>query len=62
MEFEKTQIQTLIIIGALDECPGKEPASALLSILSRFLHKIPFVESSQLTLDVNMERWDIPSV
>ena len=41
---EKTQIQTLIIIDALDECKDEEPASALLSVLSRFLHKIPFVK------------------
>jgi hypothetical protein len=42
--FEKTQIQTLIIIDALDECRDEEPASALLSVLSRYLHQIPFVK------------------
>ena len=42
--FQKTRIQTLIIIDALDECRDEEPASALLSILSRCLHKIPFVK------------------
>jgi hypothetical protein len=42
--FEKTQIKTLIIIDALDECRDEEPASALLSVLSRYLHQIPFVK------------------
>ena len=42
--FEKTQIKTLIIIDALDECRDEEPASALLSVLSRYLYKIPFVK------------------
>ena len=42
--FKKTQIKTLIIIDALDECRDEEPASALLSILSRYLHNIPFVK------------------
>ena len=42
--FERTQIQTLIIIDALDECRDDEPASALLSVLSRYLHKIPLAK------------------
>ena len=42
--FEETQISTLIIIDALDECRDEEPASALLSVLSRYLDKIPFVK------------------
>ena len=42
--LEKTKIQTLIIVDALDECRDEEPASALLSILSRYLLKIPFVK------------------
>jgi hypothetical protein len=42
--FKKTQIRTLIIIDALDECRDEEPASALLSVLSRYLDKIPFVK------------------
>jgi len=39
-----TQIQTLIIIDALDECRDEEPASALLSVLSRSVDKIPLVK------------------
>ena len=39
-----TQTTTLIIIDALDECKDKEPASALLSILSRFADEIPTVK------------------
>ena len=39
--FEGTDISTLIIIDALDECKDDEPASAILSVLSRYLAKIP---------------------
>ena len=39
-----TRIPTLIIIDALDECKDKEPASALLSVLSRRVHEIPEVK------------------
>ena len=39
-----THIQTLIIIDALDECKDEEPASAILSVLSRYVHKIPQVK------------------
>ena len=42
--LQATHIQTLIIIDALDECKDKEPASALLSVLSRYVHKIPQVK------------------
>ena len=42
--FQATQIPTLIIIDALDECKDKEPASALLSVLSRYVNKIPLVK------------------
>ena len=42
--FQETQIATLIIIDALDECRDEEPASALLSILARYLHQIPLVK------------------
>ena len=41
--FRGTQIQTLIIIDALDECKDDEPASAILSVLSRFVGEIPQV-------------------
>ena len=42
--FQATKIQTLIIIDALDECKDEEPASALLSVLSRYVDKIPHVK------------------
>jgi len=42
--FQATQIPTLIIIDALDECQDEEPASALLSVLSRYVNKIPLVK------------------
>ena len=42
--FKETQIPTLIIIDALDECKDREPASALLSVLSRHVHEIPEVK------------------
>ena len=37
-------ISTLIIIDALDECKDEEPASAILSILSRYMDHIPNVK------------------
>ena len=42
--FQATKIQTLIVIDALDECRDEEPASAILSILSRYVDKIPFIK------------------
>jgi len=42
--FQTMKTQTLIIIDALDECQDKEPASALLSVLSRYVDKIPLVK------------------
>ena len=39
-----TSIQTLIIIDALDECRDEEPASAILSVLSRYVGEIPRVK------------------
>ena len=41
--LKATKIQTLIIIDALDECKDKEPASAILSVLSRYTDEIPRV-------------------
>ena len=35
---------TLIVIDALDECKDEEPASAILSVLSRYVDKIPRVK------------------
>ena len=42
--FETTCISTVIIIDALDECKDEEPASAILSVLSRYVGKIPEVK------------------
>jgi len=42
--FQAAKTRTLIVIDALDECRDKEPASALLSILSRYVDKLPFVK------------------
>ena len=42
--LQATNIRTLIVIDALDECKDKEPASAILSVLSRYVHKIPQVK------------------
>ena len=42
--LKATEITTLIIIDALDECKDKEPASAILSILSRYADQIPTVK------------------
>jgi hypothetical protein len=42
--FQVTEIHTLIVIDALDECQDQEPASALLSVLSRFVDKLPLVK------------------
>ena len=39
--LKATCISTLIIIDALDECKDDEPASAILSILSRYMDEIP---------------------
>ena len=42
--LKATHIPTLIIIDALDECKDKEPASAILSILSRYVNEIPNIK------------------
>ena len=42
--LKTTQIATLIVIDALDECKDEEPASAILSILSRYVDQIPSVK------------------
>jgi len=42
--LKATCIPTLIIIDALDECKDEEPASAILSILSRYTNEIPKVK------------------
>ena len=42
--FKATQIPTVIVIDALDECKDDEPASAILSVLSRYVDEIPKVK------------------
>ena len=42
--LKTTHDPILIIIDALDECKDEEPASAILSILSRYADKIPYVK------------------
>ena len=42
--LKTTRIPALIVIDALDECKDEEPASAILSILSRYVHEIPDVK------------------
>ena len=42
--LKATHTTTLIIIDALDECKDEEPASAILSILSRYMDQIPTVK------------------
>ena len=42
--LKATRISTLLIIDALDECKDEEPASAILSILSRYVDQIPDVK------------------
>ena len=42
--LKATNISTLIIIDALDECKDEDPASAILSILSHYVNKIPSVK------------------
>ena len=37
----KSDISTVIVIDALDECKDEEPASALLSVLGQFVSQIP---------------------
>jgi len=42
--LKPTHIPTLIIIDALDECKDEQPASAILSILSRYVNELPTVK------------------
>jgi len=39
--LKAVRIRTLIIIDALDECKDEEPASAILSVLARYVDEIP---------------------
>ena len=42
--LQAASVPTLIIIDALDECKDDEPASAILSILSRYVDQVPYVK------------------
>jgi hypothetical protein len=42
--FKTTRIRTLIIIDALDECKDKQPESAILFTLSKYVDQIPSVK------------------
>ena len=42
--LKASRVSTLIVIDALDECKDEEPASAILSVLSRYVDKIPRVK------------------
>jgi len=42
--LKASHIRTLVIIDALDECKDKEPASAILSVLSHYTDVIPRVK------------------
>ena len=42
--FKTAPILTLIVIDALDECKDEEPASTILSVLSRYVDDIPNVK------------------
>ena len=42
--LKTAKISTLIIIDALDECKDEEPSSAVLSVLSRHMDRIPHIK------------------
>ncbi|KAF9642971.1 hypothetical protein BDM02DRAFT_3123980, partial [Thelephora ganbajun] len=42
--LKQSHISTVIVIDALDECKDEEPASAILSVLGRFVSRIPKVK------------------
>ena len=42
--LKAAKISTLVIIDALDECKDEEPSSAILSVLSRYVDRIPHVK------------------
>jgi hypothetical protein len=42
--LSSSDISTVIVIDALDECKDKEPSSVILSVLGRFVEKIPRVK------------------
>ena len=44
LPLKESAISTVIVIDALDECKDEEPASAILSVLGRFVSEIPKVK------------------
>ena len=42
--LRESSISTVIVIDALDECKDEEPASAILSVLGRFVSEVPRVK------------------
>ena len=42
--LQSTDISTVIVVDALDECKDEEPSSAILSVLGRFVEQIPRVK------------------
>ena len=42
--LQESDISTVIVIDALDECKDEEPASAILSVLGQFIPRIPKVK------------------
>ena len=42
--LQTTGVSTVIVIDALDECKDDEPSSAILSVLGRFVNKIPRIK------------------
>ena len=42
--LQSANISTVVVIDALDECKDEEPSSAILSVLGRFVGKIPRVK------------------
>ena len=42
--LKKSAISTVVVIDALDECKDEEPASAILSVLGRFVSEIPKIK------------------
>ena len=42
--LQLTDVSTVIVIDALDECKDEEPSSAILSVLGRFVEQIPMVK------------------
>ena len=42
--LSESDISTVIVIDALDECKDDEPASAILSVLGQFVSQIPRIK------------------